>query len=167
MNSPFLDTVCFSAKALLCTNVVFWHWSRGTQYSDQGRHNDDSSSYLYQVRIPKRQSLVPEALPTSNNITPSLHILPLLLKAAPPSKTCLKAPRRRRQLQKKRKNNPPFPRKWRLTLSQYTKIYQRILFYQDSSKILHMRERLVPGPYLSHSAHRARIRAWVRGYVYP
>ena len=57
------------------------------------------------------------------------------------------------------KNNPPFPR---LTLSQYTKIYQRILFYQDSSKILRMRERLVPGPYLSPSAHRARKRAWVR-----
>ena len=28
-----------------------------------------------------------------------------------------------------------------------------------------MRERLVPGPYLSPSAHRARKRAWVRGYV--
>ena len=79
-------------------------------------------------------------------------------------KDMLKAPRRRRQLLKKRKNNLPFPRKWRLTLSQYTKIYQRILFYQDSNKIIRMRERLVPGPYLSLSAHRARIRAWVRGY---
>ena len=28
-----------------------------------------------------------------------------------------------------------------------------------------MRERLVPGPYLSPSAHRARKRAWVRGYL--
>ena len=35
----------------------------------------------------------------------------------------LKSPRSWRQLQKKRKNNPPFPRKWRLTLSQYTKEY--------------------------------------------
>ena len=32
---------------------------------------------------------------------------------------------------------------------------------QDSSKILRMRERLVRGPYLSSSAHRARKRAWV------
>ena len=30
-----------------------------------------------------------------------------------------------------------------------------------------MRERLVPGPYLSPSAHRARKRAWVRGYIKP
>ena len=30
-----------------------------------------------------------------------------------------------------------------------------------------MRERLVPGPYLSPSAHCARKRAWVRGYVLP
>ena len=36
----------------------------------------------------------------------TLHKLPLLLKAAPPSDTCLKAQRRRKQLQKKRKNNP-------------------------------------------------------------
>ena len=46
---------------------------------------------------------------------------------------------------------------------QIPSLYQRILFYQDSSKILRMRERLVPGPYLSPSAHRARKRAWVRG----
>ena len=36
---------------------------------------------------------------TDKDITPSFHKLTLLLKAAPPSKTCLKALRRRRQLQ--------------------------------------------------------------------
>ena len=46
---------------------------------DQGRHNDDSSISTKFVFHNKRQSLVPEALPTSNNITPSLHKLPLLL----------------------------------------------------------------------------------------
>ena len=127
-----------SAKALLCTSVVFWHSTRAdtmmTALSPPSSYSITNGRVWYQRLFPHQTTLRPPFIAVSC------------------SSLCLKAPRRRRQLQKKRKNNPPFPRKWRLTLSQYTKIYQRILFYHDSSKILRMRERLVPGPYLSPSA---------------
>ena len=39
----------------------------------------------------------------------ALHKLPLLVRAAPPSETCLKAPRRRKQLQKIQEQPPDNP----------------------------------------------------------
>ena len=52
-------------------------------------------------------------------------------------------------LEEKHKNNP-------LVTPEVTfhikSVYQRILFYWNPGKILRMRERLVPGPYLSPSA---------------
>ena len=56
-----------------------------TEYSDQDRHNDDSSISTKLVFHNKRQSLVAEALPASSGQTDK-DITPLL-KAAPPSKT--------------------------------------------------------------------------------
>ena len=82
----------------------------------------------------------------------ALHKLPLLLRAAPPpSETCLKAPEEKETASEKHKNNPLVTPEVMFTLSQYTKIYQRILFYWNPGKILRMRKRLVPGPYLSPS----------------
>ena len=82
----------------------------------------------------------------------ALHKLPLLLRAAPPSETCLKAPRRRKQLQK----TPEVTFHIKVSIPKYTKEY-----YWNPGKILRMRERLVPGPYLSPSAP-ARVKThWV------
>ena len=67
---------------------------------DQGRHNDDSSISTNSCSITNDRVCSSHIQWSNGQRHYALHKLPLLLKAAPPSETCLKAPRRRKQLQK-------------------------------------------------------------------
>ena len=64
-----------SAKVLPWTNGLFWHWRRGTQYSDQDRNSDDSSISTKSMFHNKWQNFPISSVQTDKDIMPFINCL--------------------------------------------------------------------------------------------